>query len=161
RRARVGYRVAGLGAGEDGGVEAEAAVDRVVSAAAGEHVGGVIAENGVVPAAPDRVLDGRAKRDRGVAGRVPGVRGGALVEIDELGLAVARAIQGVGPARVPDAILRHAAGRERIDRSRGAAEAVGRVVGPGRGVDAIELLQLVDVEHHRRVAAGEAARRLA
>ena len=151
-----GDGVVRAGAREDNGVGAEAPVDLVVAAVAGDDVVGGVAANGVGARTADHVLDHHAEGDGDVADQAAHAGEGALTQVDGLGDAVAGEVEGVGSARIPHREDQGAEGVVGVEpRLAGVGvEAVDGVAGAGVHVRAVQALGRGDVveKRHGRVA---------
>ena len=137
-------------------VIAGASVDRVVAGAAGQDVVGRIADDRVVAGPAHRVLDRAVVGDRHVVRHAVDGRIASRREVDHLRAAVARRVERVAAAGIPDRVDRLRVLREVVDcpfrvaEREVAVEAIDRVAGPRRHVGAVDRLDRRDVVDHRR-----------
>ena len=121
------------------GVAAIAAKDRVGSRPGRQLVGEAVSRQAVITGTADGILDVGPTGDGHIAPVAAHVREEARPQVDHLVVGVAREIEGVAPARVPDGPL-HDRGRAHglePGPARVGVEAVDRIAGPGRHVGAV------------------------
>ncbi len=159
-----GDHIVGAGAGEHHRIRAQAAVDLVVAAVAGDDVGRGVAPNGVGARAADHVLDHRAHGDGDVSGQSPDAGEGALPQVDRLGDPVAREVEGVRAPRVPDREDQGAQAGVGIEPGLAGVgvEAIDRIPGPRRRIGAVQPLRRGDVveQRHSRITTAQITARI-
>ena len=147
----------GIGAAvtrEDHRVDAQTAVDLVITAIAAQGVVARVAADLVGARTADGVLDHGAQRDGHIAHQTADTREGGLTQVDHLVLAVAREVKGVVARRVPD---REDHVAVTIGLEPGLAgvgvEPIGGVAGTRRHIGAVQALRRRDIVHqgHGRI----------
>ena len=112
---------------------------------------GGIADDLIGPSSPDRMFDDRAKGDAQIARKPADRRMAARDQADRLRRRIARQIERVGPAAIPDRHHRIKVEVKVIDRPRRCAEAIGVVSRARRTVGTIDQLQRLNVMDPQRI----------
>src|SRR5262249_45833103 len=116
------------------GVRAPAPIERVIPRAAIEHVGNRIPRDRIVPRPAERVLYDRGLVDADIVDETADIAEAAGREIDDLVLAVARAIERIVAAGIVDRQRRRRPIAGKVeDRAGSRIEAVGRIAATRRG----------------------------
>ena len=138
-------------------VMALAPKQRVAPATAPQQIGRRIAGDRIGAAPAKGMFDNRTKGDATIAEKASNAGLAACDQADSLRRAVARQIQRIDPARVPDRQHGIKVQIEIIDRSRSGAEPIGVCTCACRQVRAIDLLEglnIMDPERIRPQRAG-------
>ena len=84
-------------------VGTRAAIKQIVTSSAGKGVGRIIPNNGVGTRATDGIFNGHTNRNRDITDQAADAGEGPCAQIDSLILTIARKVERVGPACIPDA----------------------------------------------------------
>src|SRR6185503_12389511 len=124
----------------------------IVAITAGEMIGYIVADDGVVAIAADRILERYAERDRDIVQQATDIRISAGMQVDSLGeTACEGGIQRIVATAIPDREHHFWSDAEVVvGPAGGRMETIDRVAGARRHVGAVLVLHRLDVVEHRR-----------